>query len=126
MISANGKSDADELTIAQGASSSLLLQFAFGIAPDPTGPSPEGLRASLLTSTSFQVMTQGARVDHSTGTLDGVIGGEGAIAADMSLALTLHFSPSNFTPPADDGGSGELPDGAALAGFDFMITGTKQ
>lgn len=118
-ISAGGKSDNDVLTLVQGARGRLLLLFELGITTDAMGPNPNGLISSL-DGMKLTLDRQPAHIDHSTGTLDGTLTGEGMVAPDgSSLVLTLHFSPTNF---AFDGGA--ATDGGAPT-LDYDVSGAK-
>jgi len=110
MISKDGKSDSDIMSVVEGASNSLLLTFIAGIDTDPMGANPNGLRCGLQ-ATAVTVLPQPCHISHSSGELDGTVKGEGTLAADgSSVNITLHYMPTNLA-------------GAAV--LDYVITGAK-
>jgi hypothetical protein len=101
MIAANGKSDPDIMTVSLGSGGSMLLTFAAGITTDTGSVNPDGLRATLKSSSMLIIDPQPAHIDHSTGQLDGRLNGSGTINGDGSCDLTLHFMPANSATPQD-------------------------
>jgi hypothetical protein len=101
MIAANGKSDPDIMTVSLGSAGTMLLTFAAGITTDVGGVNPDGLRATLKSSSMLTIDPQPAHIDHSTGQLDGRLSGSGAISGDGSCDITLHFTATSSTTPQD-------------------------
>ncbi len=108
MISSMGKSDPDLMTVTPGSDNKLLLTFAAGITTDPNAVNTDGLRADLKDSSKVSLAAQPAHIDHSTGSLSGMVTGEGTLMSDGSAMLTLHFTP------------------ATGAEQDYTIAGSKQ
>src|SRR5438105_5958172 len=78
MVSYKNVSDPVTMSIRQGSGGSILLSFTSGITPDPQGPSPDGIRANLGSTTSFDIPAQAAIIDHSTGRFSGTLTGSGS------------------------------------------------
>jgi hypothetical protein len=96
MISSDGKSDPDVMTISQGTHGDILLTFLAGITTDAMGPNPNGLRAGL-SGPNVKIDPQPCHIDHSTGNLDGTVSGMGTIMTDgSSLDFMLTFMPTNL------------------------------
>ena len=91
MISSMGKSDPDLMTVSPGTDDKLLLTFAAGITTDVGAVNANGLRANLANSSMVSLDAQPAHIDHSTGSLSGMVTGMGTLAADGSCDITLHF-----------------------------------
>jgi hypothetical protein len=132
MISLNGKSDADIMTISPGRDGTVLFTFIAGITTDPNGPNPDGLRGSAEEGNAFKLNRQPAHILHSTGELSGFVTGEGKVSTAGEVTMTLHYSPTNlvFAPP--DAGS-QIPDGGirpvdggATTTIDYTIAGMRE
>jgi hypothetical protein len=129
MISQNGKSDPDVMSILTGSNNSLLISFIAGISTDADGPNPTGLRASIGQGQSITISKQPAHIDHSTGKLNGTLWGEGKVTG-FDVTMTLHYLPTNFaigqmTDP-DGGVVLSRPDMAPATSLDYELTGEKQ
>ncbi|HZS42278.1 MAG TPA: hypothetical protein VFF06_35855 [Polyangia bacterium] len=125
MITYLNVSDPDTLSIKPGTNGSVLLTFAAGITTDADGPNPDGLRATLDSSTQFKLAPQPAHVDHSTGNLTGSMSGEGTVAIDGTVMGTLHFTPMNGAVRDADGGLVPVPDGGSNVVLDYQLTGSR-
>ncbi len=129
MISQDGKSDPDVLTILTGSNNVLLLTFIAGITTDPDGPNPSGLRASLGGGDHLTIAKQPAHIDHSTGELDGTIAGEGQVVG-FNINLTLHYLPTNFAIGQQNDPDGGIvlsrTDMGLSATLDYSVTGMKE
>ena len=110
VIDANGKMDMDQMTMSVGSNQNVLLDFVYGISQ---------VRGTLAGATQLTLPRQTLHVAHSTGVADGVATGEGTIAADGSIDITLHLTTAGFGP--SDGGSGA----GASGPVDYHITGMK-
>jgi hypothetical protein len=91
MISSMGKSDPDVMTVSPGTEDKLLLTFAAGITTDVGAVNANGLRADLKSSSMVSLDPQPAHIDHSTGSISGMVTGMGSLSADGSCDVTLHF-----------------------------------
>jgi hypothetical protein len=91
MISSMGKSDPDVMTVSQGTSDKLLFTFAAGITTDIGAVNANGLRADLKNSSMISLDAQPAHIDHSTGSLSGMVTGMGTLNGDGTCDVTLHF-----------------------------------
>jgi hypothetical protein len=93
------QSDQNILTLTEGASGTLLFSFTTGLRTDPTGPSPNGLRATVNKSNKLTFTSQPALLDHPTGTAEGRITGTGQITVkapeDNDLEVTFTFFPES-------------------------------
>ena len=123
-ITTMGRSDPDFLTVSAGAMSKVLFTFTAGITTDPMGPNPSGLRASL-DGAMLKLDAQPARIEHSTGTIEGTVTGTGTLTRDGVVALTMHLAPSNFAIQNVDGGSVSVQDGGAVT-LDYELAGKRQ
>jgi hypothetical protein len=101
MIEANGRSDRTRMFASPGSSGAVLLDFTFGISQ---------LRCRIAPPEGLAIDTQPVRVQHSTGTMDGVASGEGTISAEGAVDLTLQVETAGADggTPADGGGSASL------------------
>src|SRR5579859_7003671 len=122
MVTYKNVSDPVTMNVRQGSGGSILLSFSAGILPDPQGPSPDGIRANLSSTTSFDIPAQAAIIDHSTGRFSGTLTGTGSLDGTNFNATLHHMAASGFFNT--DGGTTPLPDGGA--DFDYMLTGMKQ
>jgi hypothetical protein len=96
MITSDGKSDPDVMSISQGTHGDILLTFVAGITTDVMGPNPNGIRCGL-SGTNVTIEMQPCHIDHSTGNLDGTVSGMGTIMLDGSnLDFMLDFVPTNL------------------------------
>jgi hypothetical protein len=91
MISSLGKSDPDVMTVSPGMKDTLLFTFAAGITTDVGAVNPNGLRAGLKDSSKITLDVQPAHIDHSTGSLSGMVTGTGTLNGDGTCDVTLHF-----------------------------------
>jgi hypothetical protein len=128
MISQDGKSDPDVLSILNGSDGALLLTFIAGITTDADGPNASGLRASLGDGYTLTLAKQPAHIDHSTGLLNGTLWGDGQVTG-MNIHLTFHYLPTNFAinQMLDPDGGVVLtrPDMAPATSLDYDITGSR-
>jgi hypothetical protein len=128
MISQDGKSDPDLMTINDGSGGTLLITFIAGITTDPDGPNPTGLRAKLGSGQKLTLSKQPAHIDHSTGELDGTLTGEGQVTGN-DISLVFHYLPTNLAI-----GQTQDPDGGVVLSrtdggtgtLDYTITGSRQ
>ncbi len=126
MITYQGISDPDTMTIKPGMNGTVLFTFTAGITTDADGPDPDGLRATLASATQFQIAPQPATVDHSTGMLTGTMSADGMIGADGSVMATLHFQPMSGSGIKDaDGGFVPIPDGGTGVVLDYTLSGMR-
>jgi hypothetical protein len=129
MISQNGKSDPDIMTILQGSDGVMLLTFIAGISTDADAVNATGLRASLGEGYTLTLAKQPAHIEHSTGLLNGTIWGNGKVTG-MDVNLTLHYLPTNFAinqmQDADGGVVLTRPDMGPATTLDYDVTGSKQ
>jgi len=102
MISANGKSDPDVMTVSPGTDDKLLLTFVAGITTDVGAVNANGLRADLMDSSKVTLAAQPVHIDHSTGFVSGTVTGEGTLNGDGSADLTLHFTVESGVGGAQD------------------------
>jgi hypothetical protein len=107
VITSNGKTDMDEMTITQGSGSAVLLSFVFGFST---------IRANVIGSTDLVLPRQTLHVDHSTGVSDGQATGDGTLMMDGSFDMTIHLTGT---------GIGPIPDGGTMPMVDYHVTGTK-
>jgi hypothetical protein len=91
MISSNGKSDPDLMTVSPGTDDKVLFTFAAGITTDIGAINANGLRADLKGSSMIALDAQPAHIDHSTGSLSGTVTGMGTLSGDGTCDVTLHF-----------------------------------
>ena len=128
MISQDGKSDPDVMSILNGSDGALLLTFIAGITTDADAPNASGLRASLGEGYTLSLAKQPAHIDHSTGLLNGTLWGDGKVTG-MDIHLTFHYLPTNFAinQMVDPDGGVVLtrPDMGAATSLDYDITGSK-
>ena len=110
MISSMGKSDPDVMTVSPGTDDKLLLTFAAGVTTDVGAVNANGLRADFKGSSKVSLAAQPAHIDHSTGSISGMVTGDGVLNGDGSCDVTLHF--------ADPSGVGSMQD--------YEIVGTKE
>ena len=108
MISKDGKSDPDLMTVSPGTDGKLLFTFVAGITTDVGAVNANGLRADLTDSSKVTMTMQPVHIDHSTGSVTGSVTGEGTLNGDGTADVTLHFLPESGTDPQD-----------------YMISGTK-
>ncbi len=106
MIASMGKSDPDVMTVSPGTDNKVLLTFAAGITTDVGAVNANGLRSDFSLP-KVTLSAQPAHIDHSTGSLSGMVTGQGVLNADGICDITLHFA----------SGGGLLQD--------YEITGTK-
>jgi hypothetical protein len=114
MVSAFGKTDPTVLTVSQGDSGVLILDFTQGFTTDVGATNASGLRATL-DGGDLKLAAQPVHVDHSTGEIDGTVTGIGTLSG-TNLSLTLDVTP-NMPVPDDDGGT---------AVIDYEVMGAKQ
>jgi hypothetical protein len=110
MIEANGQSDRTRMFASPGSSGTVLLDFTFCISQ---------LRCRITSPEGLALDSQSARVQHSTGTMDGMVSGEGTINAEGAVDLTLQVETG--------GGDGGVPapmDGGS-ASRTLRITGSR-
>ncbi|HXU72509.1 MAG TPA: hypothetical protein VN947_24470 [Polyangia bacterium] len=108
MISSMGKSDPDVMTVTPGTDDKLLFTFAAGITTDVGAVNANGLRADLKSSSMIAIAAQPAHIDHSTGSLSGMVTGDGSLNGDGTCDVMLHF----------------VGDGSTQQ--DYEISGTKE
>jgi hypothetical protein len=108
MIEANGRSDRTRMFALPGSDGALLLNFTFGISE---------LRCQLAEQGRLTLATQPVRVQHSTGTMDGVASGEGTISAEGAVDLTLQVEVA--------GTDGGMPTDGGSGGLSLRITGNR-
>lgn len=92
MISSMGKSDPDVMTVTPGTGDKLLFTFAAGITTDIGAVNANGLRADLKNSSMITIAAQPAHIDHSTGSLSGMVTGDGSLNGDGTCDVMLHFT----------------------------------
>jgi hypothetical protein len=92
MISSMGKSDPDLMTVSPGMGGTLLLTFAAGVTTDVGAVDADGLRADLSDSSKVSLSSQPVHIDHSTGSVSGLVTGDGVIKGDGSCDIMLHFT----------------------------------
>ena len=97
MISSMGKSDPDVMTVSPGTDEKLLFTFAAGITTDVGAINANGLRADLKSSSMITIAAQPAHIDHSTGSLSGMVTGDGSLNGDGTCDVMLHFVGDNAT-----------------------------
>jgi hypothetical protein len=114
MVSAFGKTDPTVLTVSEGVSGALILDFTQGFTTDVGAVNASGLRATL-DGGNLKLAAQPVHVDHSTGEIDGTVTGIGTLNG-TNLSLTLDVTP-NSPVPDDDGGT---------AVIDYEVMGSKQ
>jgi hypothetical protein len=110
MISSMGKSDPDVMTVSPGTDGKLLLTFVAGVTTDVGAVNANGLRADFADSSKVSLASQPVHIDHSTGSVSGLVTGDGVLNGDGSCDVTLHF--------ANDSGVGGTQD--------YEISGTKE
>jgi hypothetical protein len=93
-ISANNKTDDDEMTINPASNNGVLLDFVYGISP---------VRCAVMGSNQITIPNQMLQVDHSTGRAQGVGSGGGTIDGGM-VDITIDLESPGFGPT--DGGQG--------------------
>jgi hypothetical protein len=91
MISSMGKSDPDVMTVSPGTDEKLLFTFAAGITTDVGAVNANGLRGDLKSSSMITLDAQPAHIDHSTGSLSGMVTGTGTLGGDGTCDIMLHF-----------------------------------
>jgi hypothetical protein len=110
MISANGKSDSDEMTVSPASDNGVLLDFVYGISQ---------VRCQVDGSTGLTIQRQILHVSHSTGVADGYATGTGSIDQNGMVNITIDLVTPGLAPydggVASDGG----------ADVKYTITGTK-
>lgn len=118
-----GQTDENILTLTEGTSGTVLFSFTTGLRTDPTGPSPNGLRASLSKGTNLRFALQPALLDHPTGTADGKLSGSGTLTlaapANNKVEATFTFYPGtgdqfDLIQPNDGGAPYASDMGAAV------------
>ena len=117
-VTAFGKTDPDIVTISEG-DHALILDFNYGFYTDSGAANASGVRAKL-SGHDLKIASQPIHVEHSTGSIDGTVTGQGS-ADGASLTLTLNVLPINFAVP--DGSGGVLPAGSTV---DYTLTGGKE
>jgi hypothetical protein len=110
MISANGKSDSDEMTVSPASNNGVLLDFVYGISQ---------VRCQVDGSTGLTIQRQVLHVSHSTGVADGYATGMGTIDASGMVNITLDLVTPGLAPV--DGGTPS--DGGT--DVKYTITGMK-
>ena len=108
MISSMGKSDPDVMTVSPGTDGKLLLTFAAGVTTDIGAANANGLRADFNDSSKVSLASQPVHIDHSTGSLSGMVTGDGSLNGDGTCDVMLHF----------------VGDGSTQQ--DYEISGTKE
>lgn len=108
MIEANGQSDRTRMFASPGSSGTVLLDFTFGISQ---------LRCRIVQPDALALDTQSARVQHSTGIMDGVVSGEGTISAEGAVDLTLQVETA--------GADGGAPADGGSASLNLHLTGSR-
>ncbi len=123
MVSRNGLSDPDVVTVSHGTGNSVILSFNTGIWPGPGAPSPFGIRAALE-GTKITIASQPATVNYSSGHIEGKMTGKGTLPTDGStIALDLSFSPATGIRDVD-GGVIVAGDGGVIS-LDYHCEGDK-
>ncbi|MEO6950635.1 MAG: hypothetical protein ABI321_02400 [Polyangia bacterium] len=117
-VTAFGKTDPDIVTVSEG-NGALILDFNYGFYTDSGAVNASGIRAKL-SDRDLKIASQPIHVEHSTGSIDGTVTGQGT-ADGASLTLTLNVLPVNFAVPDPSGGV--EPAGSTV---DYTLTGTKQ
>jgi hypothetical protein len=100
MISSMGKSDPDLMTVSPATGDKLLFTFAAGITTDVGAANANGLRVNL-TNSMVSLDAQPAHIDHSTGSLSGMVTGMGTLNGDGTCDVTLHFVGDDGTATQD-------------------------
>ncbi|HEX2573445.1 MAG TPA: hypothetical protein VH877_28105 [Polyangia bacterium] len=108
LIEANGQADRTRMYASPGSSGTVLLDFTFGISQ---------LRCRIVQPDRLVLDTQTARVEHSTGIMDGALSGEGTINAQGAVDLTLQVE----TASADGG----VPADGGTASMSLHVTGSR-
>lgn len=108
MIEANGLADRTRMFASPGASGTVLLDFTFGISQ---------LRCRITSPEGLALDSQSARVQHSTGTMDGVVSGEGTISTEGAVDLTLEVETG--------GADGGVPADGGSASRTLRVTGSR-
>ena len=110
MITANGKSDADEMNVSPASNNGVLLDFVYGISQ---------VRCQVEGSSAITIQRQILHVSHSTGVADGYGTGSGTIDPSGPVNLTIDLVTPGLAPL--DGGT------QTDAGVDvtYTITGMK-
>jgi hypothetical protein len=102
MISSMGKSDPDVMSVSPGTDDKLLLTFVAGVTTDVGAVDANGLRAALSGSSKVSLASQPVHIDHSTGSVSGLVTGDGTINGDGTCDVTLHFTTDTGTGGVQD------------------------
>jgi len=128
MVSMDGKSDPDVMSLLNGSDGSVLITFIAGITTDADGPNATRLRASVGEGYSVTLAKQPAHIEHSTGLLNGTLWGDGKVTG-MDIHLTFHYLPTNFAInqmlDPDGGVVLSRPDMGEATSLDYDITGSR-